>query len=138
MRLSLSRCLQPYGFFRRFPIAERPRFGPEQALRFAELVQEFAARPRQGEERARLLGERAVIEELAGRGDAARRSLAEAIELASASAPELALELRYQEAKLRYRLADLTHAPAAPEEVGAHPRRPPLLQRAPTPLFGLG
>src|SRR5260370_42121442 len=110
MRLSLSRHLQPYGFLRRFPIAERPRFGPEQALRFAELLHEFASHPADVEEHARLLKERAAIEELAGRGDAARLSLAAAIELVSPRSPILAQELRYQEAKLRYRHADLTAA----------------------------
>src|ERR1700686_2270430 len=99
MRWYLSRHLLPYGFFLRFPIGERPRFGPEQSLRFAELLQEFAARPTDVEQRARLLGERAGIEELGGRGEAARRSLAEAIELVSVRAPDLAQELRYQEAK---------------------------------------
>jgi class 3 adenylate cyclase len=129
MRLSLARHLQPYGFFRRFPIAERPHFGPEHALRFAELLQEFAARPAAVADRARLLGERAVIEELAGRGDAARRSLAEAIELASGHAPALVQELRYQEAKLRYRLADLAGAQGTFAALVADPEVPPLLRR---------
>jgi class 3 adenylate cyclase len=129
MRLSLVRHLQPYGFFRRFPIAERQRFGPEQALRFAELLQEFAARPADVEQRARLLGERAAIEELAGRGEAALQSLAEAIQLASGRSPALTQELRYQEGKLRYRLTDLEGAQAALTRLVADPEVAPLLQR---------
>ena len=129
MRLSLARHLQPYGFFRRFPIAERPRFGPEHALRFAELLQEFATGPTDAERRARLLGERAAIEELAGRGEAALRSLAEAIELVSAHAPAVAQELRYQEAKLRSRLTDLAGAQGVLEALVADPAVAPLLRR---------
>ena len=129
MRLSLSRHLQPYGFFRRFPIAERPRFGPEQALRFAELLQEFAAHPKDVEARGRLLGERAAIEELAGRGEAALRSLAEASALVAEVSPTLAQELRYQEAKLRFRLADLASAQTALEALVADPAIAPLLRR---------
>jgi hypothetical protein len=131
MRLSLSRHLQPYGFFRRFPFAERPQFGPEQTLRFAELLHEFASRPADPATQVRLLTERAAIEELAGRGEAARRSLAEAIKLASGHSAALALECRYQEAKLLYRLADLAGARAAFEALLEDPGvSPPLRSRA--------
>jgi class 3 adenylate cyclase len=136
MRLTLSRHLQPYGFFRRFPIGERQRFGPEQALRFAELLQEFAAHPADVEQRARLLGERAAIEELAGRGHAARQSLAEAIRLVSDHAPAVAHELRYQEGKLRYRLADLEGAQVMLEELAADPGIAPLLRRRALLILG--
>ena len=129
MRLSLVRHLKPYGFFRRFPIAERPRFRPEHALRFAELLQEFAARPADVEQRAKLLSERAAIEELAGRGEAAQRSLAQAIELVSGRAPGLAHEFRYQSAKLRYRLSDLAGAQAALEMLVAVAEISPQLRR---------
>src|ERR1700730_15597259 len=129
MRPSLSRYLQPYGFFRRFPVAERPRFGPEHALRFAELLQEFAGQPTSVVDPARLLGERAAIEELAGRGEAAERSLAEAIELVSVHTPARAQELRYQQAKLRYRLSDLSGAQTALQTLVADPGIPPALRR---------
>src|SRR3954447_23203347 len=68
MRFSLSRHLQLYGFFRRFPVTERQRFGAEQALRLAELLQEFSTHPADVEQRARLLAERAAIEELGAGG----------------------------------------------------------------------
>ncbi len=129
MQLSLVRHLKPYGFFRRFPIAERPRFGSEHSLRFAELLQEFAARPSDVEQRAKLLSERAYIEELAGRGEAAQRSLAQAIELVSGRAPALAHEFRYQSAKLRYRLSDLSGAQAALENLVAVSEISPQLRR---------
>src|SRR5262249_11494983 len=129
MRLTLSRHLQPYGFFRRFPIAERPRFGPEQALRFAELLQEFAARPTDTEHRARLLGERAAIEELAGRGVAAQRSLAEAVEVVLSSLPAPAPGLRYEVPKLCYALAALAVAQATLEVWVTDREVPPLLRR---------
>jgi class 3 adenylate cyclase len=129
MRLSLARHMQPYGFFRRFPIGERQRFGPEHALRFAELLQEFTRHPEDIEQRARLLGERAAIEELAGRGEAARQSLTEAIKLVRDQAPALAHELRYQEGKLRYRMADLEGAQAVLGELVADPAVTPLLLR---------
>jgi class 3 adenylate cyclase len=121
--------MQPYGFFRRFPIAERQRFGPEQALRFAELLQEFSAHPADVEQRARLLGERAAIEELAGRGEAARQSLGEAIKLVSGRSPALTHELRYQEGKLRYRMADLEGAQAVLADLVADAAVAPLLRR---------
>jgi class 3 adenylate cyclase len=126
MRLSLSRHFQGFGFFRRFPFAERPHFGPEHALRFAELLHEFAARPPDVENHARLLAERAAIEELAGRGEAARRSLAEAIKLVSGRSAALTHEFRYQEAKLLYRLIDLAGARAAFEALVADPEVSPL------------
>ncbi|MFM9964328.1 MAG: adenylate/guanylate cyclase domain-containing protein [Planctomycetaceae bacterium] len=129
MRMSLVRHLKPYGFFRRFPIAERPRFGPEQSLRFAELLQEIASRPADAEQRAKLLAERASIEELAGRGGAAQQSLAQAIELVTGRNPGLAHEFRYQSAKLRYRLSDLAGAQAALETLVAVTGISPQLRR---------
>lgn len=129
MRMSLVRHLKPYGFFRRFPIAERPRFGPEQSLRFSELLQEIASRPADAEQRAKLLAERASIEELAGRGGSAQQSLAQAIELVTGRSPALAHEFRYQSAKLRYRLSDLAGAQAALETLVAVADISPQLRR---------
>src|SRR5262245_9779163 len=100
MRLRLSRHLQPFGLLRRFPIAERPRFGPEHALRFAELLFELNTSSRDPERRVRLLAERAQIEELAGRTETACQTYAEAVRLAAESTPSLVAELRYHEAKL--------------------------------------
>ena len=135
MRLSLSRHLQPYGFFRRFPIAERPRFGPEHALHFAEVLQDLAASP-SDVERARLLGERAGIEELAGRSEAAHRLLAEAIELVAGRAPALAQDLRYQDAKMRYRLNELASARTVLEALLADATLTPRLRSRTFLLLG--
>jgi class 3 adenylate cyclase len=110
MSLGLSRHLEPHFFVRRFPISDRPRFGPEQALRYAELLRELERPSADPAARVRLLSERALIEELGRRRSQAQATLAEAVELARAVSPELLCELRYEQAKLRYRLSDLSAA----------------------------
>jgi class 3 adenylate cyclase len=129
MRLRLSRHLQPFGLLRRFPIAERPHFGPEHALRFAELLHEFTHSPGDPERHVRLLAERAQIEELAGRTEVAGRTYDEAVRQAAVSVPALVPELRYYEAKLLYRCSDYAGAQALLESVIEAPGIEPLLRR---------
>src|SRR5262249_62254958 len=113
--LNLSLYLPPYVFLWRSPIADRRDFGPEQALRYAELLLELRDDQLDAGRRAQLLLERALIEELAGRVEAAHRSLAEAIDLATDA--EQGLELRYQLAKFRFRTSDFGGAHAGPESL---------------------
>src|SRR5207249_2172716 len=76
-----------------------------------------------------LLAERAVIEELAGRNEAAQESLAAAIGHAAVHAPALVPELRYQEAKFLDRTHNYDGALLKLEELAADPGVEPLLGR---------
>lgn len=136
MALSLSRYMHPYFVVRRFPIAERPRFGPEQTLRFAELLHELDGGDPGPERRARLLAERAAIEELAGRAGGAQASLGAAIDVAARHAPALLPELRYEQAKMKYRGGDFAGAQAGLEAVIAEPAASDLLKRRALLILG--
>jgi len=128
-RLRLSRHLHFFGLLRRFPIADPPNFGPEHALRFAEILLQCGNEGAVPEQRVRLLAERALIEELAGRTEGAIRSYSAALSQAAAHAPDLLPELRYQEAKFRLHCSNYKGAQSELEGLILDPAASALLRR---------
>ncbi|MBI3271326.1 MAG: adenylate/guanylate cyclase domain-containing protein [Planctomycetes bacterium] len=107
----LSHLFHPYGLLMRVPVAERPRFGPREQLRYVDVVLALREATTSAH-RLPLLLEKTSLELVAGRAEEALACLDQADVAARELGGERGLEVRYLRGKALYRSSSFDAAVA--------------------------